>query len=45
MSMRTFVEHVKMYYQKGRYNLRQINWMLQDGKITDEEYRYIVGEN
>ena len=43
--MRALVEQIKKYYQKGIYKISQINAMLQTGKITDEEYTYIVGEN
>lgn len=43
--MRAVVEQIKKYYTKGIYSIAQINAMLKAGKITDEEYRYIVGEN
>ena len=43
--MRAFVEQVKKYYKKGIYKIAQINAMIAAGKITDEEYTYIVGEN
>lgn len=43
--MKAFVEQVKKYYQKGIYSIAQINAMLNAGKITEEEYAYIVGEN
>lgn len=39
------LDKVKMYFKKGIYKLAQINAMLSAGKITEEEYRYIVGEN
>ena len=39
------LEKVKKFYEKGVYKLAQINAMLSAGKITEEEYRYIVGEN
>ena len=43
--MRAVVEQIKKYYKKGIYKLSQINAMLEAGKITDEEYAYITGEN
>lgn len=42
---RATLEQIKKYYEKGIYKLSQINAMLSAGKITDEEYAYIVGEN
>ena len=39
------LNEVKKFYEKGIYKLSQINAMLRAGKITDEEYAYIVGEN
>lgn len=43
--MRAFVEQVRTYFKKGIYKINQINAMLAAGKITEEEYAYIVGEN
>lgn len=43
--MRALVEQIKKYYVKGIYKITQINAMLAAGKITEEEYRYIMGEN
>lgn len=43
--MRAAVEQIKKFYDKGIYKISQINAMLEAGKITQEEYVYIVGEN
>jgi len=42
--MRPLVEKIKMYYDKGIYKKAQIDKMYESGKITYEEYRYILGE-
>lgn len=43
--MRSFVEKVKTFYMRGVYKKAQIDAMLEAGKITQEEYDYIVGAN
>lgn len=41
--MRALVEKIKKYYDKGLYTIVQIQQMLDAGKITEEEYYYIIG--
>lgn len=43
--MREFVEKVKKFYDKGIYKKSQIDAMLEAGKITQEEYDYILSAN
>lgn len=38
------VEKMKYYYQTGLWNINMINKLLKLGKITEEEYNYIMGE-
>lgn len=42
---RSTIDQIKAFYRKGIYKLSQIDAMLAAGKITDEEYTYILGEN
>lgn len=42
--MRTFVESMKRLYESGRITSKQIAERVESGKITLEEYEYIVGE-
>lgn len=43
--IRPFVIKVKEYYDKGIYKKSQIDAMLAAGKITQEEYDYILSAN
>lgn len=43
--MRTLVESLKRLYSQEKVTREHINEMYQQGKITTEEYFYIVGEN
>lgn len=40
--MRQLVESLRRLYQAGRVDLLKIQTLLTDGKITLEEYDYIV---
>ena len=42
--MRILVESLKRLYDKGKLTMEDIRKRLDDGIITEEEYRYIVGE-
>ena len=42
--MRMLVESLKRLYHKGKLTIEDIRKRLDDGIITEEEYRYIVGE-
>lgn len=35
----------KMYYESGKWSIERINALLEAGKITEQEYVWIVGEN
>lgn len=39
------VEKMKYYYQTGLWNINMIDKLLKLGKITEEEYNYIIGNN
>ena len=43
--MRTFVKSLKRLYDNGRCTDVYITGLLENGKITDEEYAYIMGGN
>jgi len=43
--IRAFVEQVKKFYSRGIYKKAQIDNMLRAGKITQEEYYYILSVN
>lgn len=43
--IRPFVIKVKEYYDKGIYKKSQIDTMYVMGKITEEEYDYILSAN
>lgn len=43
--MRTLVESLKRLYLQGKVTREHIDGMYQQGKLTTEEYWYIVGEN
>ena len=38
-------EKMKDYYEKGLWNLNMINTLLAKGKITQDDYNYILGGN
>ena len=40
--MRTFVESLRRLYVSGRITLTKVQSFLASGKITQEEYDYIV---
>ena len=42
--MRMLVESLKRLNHKGKLTIDDIQKRLDDGIITEEEYRYIVGE-
>lgn len=39
------VDKMKYYYQMGLWNINMIDKLLKLGKITEEEYNYIIGNN
>lgn len=41
--MRTFVKSLKRLYDSGRCTDVYIATLLENGKITEEEYQYITG--
>lgn len=43
--MRKFAEQVKAWYEAGRWNRTMVNNALEKGKITEEEFLEITGEN
>ena len=40
--MRAHIEPFKRLYQAGKLTDEQLHQRLTDGKITDEEYQYII---
>lgn len=38
------VEKIKRFYEKGLYTRAAIDAMFEAGKLTAEEYAYIIGE-
>ena len=40
--MRTFVESLRRLYKAGRVTLEKLNAFLNEGKINQAEYDYIV---
>ena len=43
--MRMFVESLKRLYKQGRVTKEKIAQFVEQGKISEEEYLYITGEN
>ena len=43
--MRTFVESLRRLYVQGRVTKKKIDGYLANGKINEEEYKYILGLN
>ena len=41
--MRILIESLRRSYKAGKVTLDKIKSMIADGKITTEEYDYIVG--
>ena len=41
--MHIFVESLKRLYQDGKLNEEKINELLNDGKITEAQKKYILG--
>lgn len=41
--MSTYVKSLKRLYDAGRLTDVRITELLENGKITEEEYQYIVG--
>lgn len=39
------LDKIKGFYEKGIYTYTDVEKMLEAGKITLEEFTYIVGEN
>jgi hypothetical protein len=42
--MSTLVESLKRLYLKGSVTVGKLDTILADGKITQEEYSYIIAE-
>lgn len=42
--MRSYVEKLKDFYKKGLYTIAQTQKLLTNGKITQEEYEYIIND-
>lgn len=42
--MRTLVQSLKRLYNKGTVTEKKIHSMTEEGKLTPEEYEYIIGE-
>lgn len=40
--MSVFVESLKRLYKKGRITVAKLQELLNDGKISQEEYNYIT---
>lgn len=38
-------EKMRNYYQNGLWNINMIDKLLKLGKITEDEYNYIIGNN
>lgn len=43
--MRTLVESLKRLYSKGSLSKEQIRERVVKGSITEDEYKYITGED
>ena len=41
--MSTYVKSLKRLYEAGRLTDVRLTELLENGKITEEEYQYIVG--
>ena len=43
--MRTLVESLKRLYKKGKVTKEKLQSMVEEGTITEAEYKYITGED
>lgn len=43
--MKALVDSLKRLYDKGRLTKEQIRGRVEKGTITEEEYKYITGED
>lgn len=41
--MRTFVESLRRLYKAGRITMAKLETFLNEGKINQEEFEYIIG--
>ena len=41
--MRALVESLRRLYKSGRINREKVDELFKNGKITEEEYNYILG--
>lgn len=39
------VEKMRYYYQNNLWDINMVDKLLKIGKITEEEYNYIIGNN
>lgn len=42
---KTFYDMAKRYYEEGRWNKDMIDSLYAKGRLTEEEYNNIIGEN
>lgn len=42
--MNSFVESLKRLYESQKVGIEHINKLLKNGKITEEEYQYIINK-
>lgn len=42
--MKIYIETLKRIYEKGKISLEKLNVLLDSGKITNDEFVFIVGE-
>ena len=43
--MSQLAQKIKKFYDKGIYTQEMVYKFYQDGKITEEEYNWIIGAN
>ena len=43
--MSTLVKSLKRLYEKGRVTKEHLEKMVAEGKITEEDFKYITGED
>lgn len=39
-----FIEIMRELYQEGKVSMEKLNDLLNKNKITEEQYKYIIGE-
>lgn len=39
------IEKMRYYYQNNLWDINMVDKLLKIGKITEEEYNYIIGNN